>query len=349
MRTSHRIAGALATILLAAPLTLGAQSRPDGQHDFDFELGAWRVHLRRLVKPLAHDTTWREYDGTSVVRPVWAGLANLGELEVDGGGTHVEGLSLRLYDATARQWRIHWANSRDGELGPAMVGGFAHGRGEFYDQEEYDGRPVFVRFVFRDIGQTSFRLEQAFSDDHGKSWETNWITTFTKDSSAAAAEHATDDGGAGRDFAFERGRWSMHRRRLKDPLVAGGWTESSGATHIVRPVWDGRAALGELLLPGSPSAFAGSLLHTFDPQTKRWRVSWIDRQTARVSAPMVGAFADGRRELYVQDEVGGVTALVRVAYTDIGPSTFRTEQAYSLDGGATWTVYAIDTFTRTSP
>lgn len=349
MRTSHRTAVALAITLLAAPLTLGAQARPDGQHDFDFEIGRWRVHLRRLVKPLSHDKAWREYDGTSVVRPVWGGLANLGELEVDGDGAHLEGLSLRVYDVAARQWRIHWASSRDGELGPAMVGGFAHGRGEFYDQEDYDGRPVFVRFLFSDIGPTSFRLEQAFSDDRGKSWEANWITTFTRDTSPMPAVRAAPDADAGRDFAFERGTWSMRRRRLTNPFVAGEWTESSGATHIVRPVWGGRAALGELLLPGSPPSYAGSLLHTFDPRSKRWRVYWIDRQTARVSAPMIGAFTGGRGELYAQDEVGGVTALVRVTYADVGARAFRTEQAYSLDGGATWTVYAIDSFTRTSP
>ena len=101
--------------------------------------------------------------------------------EVNGADTHVQGLSLRVYDPNARQWRIHWANSRDGSLGAAMVGGFKNGRGEFYDQEDFDGRPIFVRFIFSDITPASFKIEQAFSDDAGKSWETNWITTFTKD------------------------------------------------------------------------------------------------------------------------------------------------------------------------
>jgi hypothetical protein len=347
MRTRHRILLTLA--LLEFPFGLGAQERPNGQHDFDFEFGRWRVHLQRLVKPLSHTTTWISYDGTSVVRQVWVGRANFGELEVDGDAKHIEGLSLRVYDAQARQWRIHWANGADGALGTAMVGGFANGRGVFYDQEDLDGRPIFVRFIFSGITATAFRFEQAFSDDAGKSWETNWIATFTKDTAPSAATAAGSTRIDARDFAFEQGTWSMQRRRLEDPFAANKWKESSGSRHIVQPVWAGRAALGELVVsPGPPATYAGSLLRTFDPTTKLWKLYWIDLATTRVSAPMTGAFTGGRGEFYGQLDLGDVTALARLVYSDISPTSFRTEQAWSLDGGATWTVYATDTFTRTS-
>ena len=29
-----------------------AAEKRDGQHDFDFELGSWKIHLKRLVHPL---------------------------------------------------------------------------------------------------------------------------------------------------------------------------------------------------------------------------------------------------------------------------------------------------------
>jgi hypothetical protein len=337
---------AFALAALALPATTTAQSQPDGQHDFDFEIGRWHVHLERLLKPLTHSTTWVTLDGTSVVRPVWNGLANLGELEVNGPGGHVEGLSFRLYDPRARQWRIHWANSADGVLGSAMVGGFRNGRGEFYDQEDFNGRAIFVRFIFSGITKTTFRIEQAFSDDGGKSWETNWITTFTKDtdqSTPPAAEPAAD---ASHDFDFEVGTWSMRTRQLKEPLGGADWTESSGSTHLAHPVWAGRALLGELQLPGETPTFAGSLLHTYNPQTKQWSVYWADRETGRVSTPMIGEFRNGRGEFYGQQDVRSVTALVRVLYLDVTPTSFRTEQAYSLDGGAHWEPNAVYTFTR---
>ena len=50
----------------------------DGQHDFDFELGSWKIHLKRLLHPLTGSTTWVEFDGTSVTRKVWDGRARAG-------------------------------------------------------------------------------------------------------------------------------------------------------------------------------------------------------------------------------------------------------------------------------
>ena len=89
-------------------------------------------------------------------------------------------MSVRLYDPAARQWRIHWANAADGQLGAPMIGGFTGNRGEFYNQEMLGPRSIYVRFIFSGISARSFRIEQAFSADGGKSWETNWISDFTK-------------------------------------------------------------------------------------------------------------------------------------------------------------------------
>jgi hypothetical protein len=162
----------------------GAAPR-DGQHDFDFEFGTWHASVSRLVQPLTGSTTWVKYEGPSVVHRVWDGRANLGEIDLAGPAGKIRGLSLRLYDPASHLWRISWANAADGLLGTAMVGGFVGGRGEFYDQETYEGRSVFVRFVFSDITATTFRLEQAFSADGGKTWEPNWIASFRREAGSA--------------------------------------------------------------------------------------------------------------------------------------------------------------------
>src|SRR5438876_5244177 len=88
----------------------------DGQHDFDFEIGTWRTHLKRLLHPLTGSSTWVEYDGATVVRKVWNGRANLVELEVDGPSGHIEGLSLRLYKPQSHQWCLNFANSSGATL-----------------------------------------------------------------------------------------------------------------------------------------------------------------------------------------------------------------------------------------
>ena len=152
----------------------------DGQHDFDFEIGTWKTHLRRLLRPLTGSTTWVEYEGTTVVRKVWNGRANLVELNVDGPAGHFEGLSLRLYNPQSRQWSLNFANIKDGTLAQPSIGEFKNGRGEFYNQDTFNGRAILVRFVISDITPTSARFEQSFSDDGGKTWEVNWIAIDTR-------------------------------------------------------------------------------------------------------------------------------------------------------------------------
>jgi hypothetical protein len=156
------------------------QTARDGQHDFDFEIGTWKTHVRRLVRPLTGSTTWVEMNGTSVVRKVWNGRANLLELEADSPTGHFQGLSLRLYNPQSRQWSLNFVSSGDGTLSPPTIGEFRNGRGEFFSQETLNGRAIFVRFVISDITQDSCRFEQAFSDDGGKTWEVNWIATDTR-------------------------------------------------------------------------------------------------------------------------------------------------------------------------
>jgi hypothetical protein len=152
----------------------------DGQHDFDFEIGTWKTRLKRLLHPLTGSTTWVEYEGTTVVRKVWDGRANLVELKAAGPAGHFEGLNLRLYNPESHQWSLNFANSASGSLSQPTVGEFKNGRGEFFDQETLNGRAIFVRFVISDITQNSCRFEQSFSDDGGKTWEVNWIATDTR-------------------------------------------------------------------------------------------------------------------------------------------------------------------------
>lgn len=152
----------------------------DGQHDFDWQLGSWKIHMHRLLHPLTGSNSWAELDGTVVVRKIWDGRGNLAEITADGPSGHLEFLSLRLYDLAARQWSLNFASSSGGTLGVPLYGEFKDGRGEFYDQETYNGRMILVRFVFSTLSADSTRDEQSFSADGGKTWEVNWINTQTR-------------------------------------------------------------------------------------------------------------------------------------------------------------------------
>ena len=172
--------GALACALSLAPPATGqpapaAAERRDGQHDFDFEIGVWKTHLKRLLHPLSGSNSWVELEGTTVVRKIWNGHANLAELTTDAASGHLQVLSLRLYDPRSLQWSLNTANANSGSLGVPTIGDFKNGRGEFFDQESFNGRTILVRNVWSDITADSCRFEQAFSDDGGKTWEVNWI------------------------------------------------------------------------------------------------------------------------------------------------------------------------------
>jgi hypothetical protein len=152
----------------------------DGQADFDFLIGSWRVRNRRRTRPRGDLDAWEEFDASAVVRPLWGGRANVDEFEGQSLSGPVRGLTLRLYDPAARQWSLYWASGRAGRLDRPVVGEFRDGRGEFFDQDLVDGRTVLVRYVWSDITETSCRWEQAFSPDGGRTWDVDWVMDLTR-------------------------------------------------------------------------------------------------------------------------------------------------------------------------
>ena len=176
MMRSFLLLCGLVLAMQAQQLSAQSQSR-DGRRDFDFEIGTWKTHLKLLRRPLTGSNEWVEYQGTSVVRKVWDGLANLVELDASGPAGRIQALSLRLYNPASRQWSLNFSNTRSGTLSPPSIGEFRDGRGEFYSQETLEGRAILVRFVISPISADMCRFEQSFSDDGGRTWELNWIAT----------------------------------------------------------------------------------------------------------------------------------------------------------------------------
>jgi hypothetical protein len=183
-----RVNRSLTTVLSAAFCAIAVHSAEpaaapvlkDGQHDFDWEIGRWKTQLKRRLHPLTGSNEWVEYEGTTAVNAVWDGRANLAELEVGGAAGKIEGLALRLYNPSSKQWTLNFSNSAGGTLYKPTVGGFVNGRGEFYNEETLGDRAIFVRFVITQISRDTAQFEQAFSADGGKTWEVNWIATDTR-------------------------------------------------------------------------------------------------------------------------------------------------------------------------
>jgi len=329
----------------------------DGQHDFDFEIGRWKTHLARLQHPLTGSRAWVEYDGTTVVRKLWNGRANLVELEVTGPVGHIEGLSLRLYNPTARQWSLNFASSSGGILTQPTIGEFKNARGEFYDQEKFNDRTILVRFVISDITANSCHFEQAFSDDGGKTWEVNWIATDTRitdtgvndasaqapaESSVASPTEPADQ----HDFDFDFGHWDIPLQRLVDRLAnSHTWVKFDG-TSVTRKVWNGRSQIEEFEADSPSGHIEGLTLRLYNPETHQWRLYWANSKVGALEPPQIGQFKDGVGEFYAQDTWKGKMVIVRFLWTNTTTNKPHFEQSFSDDGGKTWEVNWITDQTR---
>lgn len=147
-------------------------------NDFDFLAGSWNVASRRRRLFLARCEEWDEFPATSQCLRLFDGAAN-----VDWISFHTldsTGVTLRLFQPDRQEWSIYWASSRDGILQPPVVGRFDDGEGRFYGDDTYDGKDIRVRYIWSDITPTTARWEQAFSADQERTWEINWIMTFTR-------------------------------------------------------------------------------------------------------------------------------------------------------------------------
>jgi hypothetical protein len=178
--------GAMSGISLALPAKPAGDATPaaaarDGQHDFDFNFGVWKTHIRRILDPLSGATHSIELNGTVTVRKVWDGRAQLEEIETDGPNGHWEGMTLFLYNPEARQWSQTFANSKNGVLTAPLIGAFKDGRGELFSQETLDGRSILVRAVWSDITPDAHHFEESYSNDGGKTWLPAFIASLTRE------------------------------------------------------------------------------------------------------------------------------------------------------------------------
>jgi hypothetical protein len=175
--------------ILATPFHGQTTSNPanlpqrDGSHDFDFLIGNWKAHVRRLPDRLNNSNIWIEYDGFSNHKKLLDSNANFEEFDVTSTDKklRIKAQTLRLYNPTSRQWSIYLVDVDNGTLGlPPVTGQFTGNRGEFFDQEDFQGRAILVRYLWLNISPESARMEQSFSPDGGKTWEVNWICELSR-------------------------------------------------------------------------------------------------------------------------------------------------------------------------
>ena len=331
------------------PAVAAAPASPDPARDFDFNVGTWHTHIKRLLRPLSHSNDWVQYDGTVSVRKALGGAANVEEVEASGPN-HLEFLNVRLYNEKSRQWSLNGASSADGTLGTPMYGGFTDGRGVFYDQEPFDGRMILERQTFFDITASSYAFEQAFSDDGGKTWEPNFVAHLTRTSATAPSEGSQTATNPSHDFDFNYGTWSTH---ITSYAIAANGSSASTAytgTVAVRKIWRGRAFMEEIKASNPSGGFAGLTLFLYNPQARQWSQTFAGKGDGSFERSMVGSFDRGRGELVAfPDANGGSLTFVREVWSEIRSNTHHFEIQFSRDGGKTWQPSFVANLARIGP
>jgi hypothetical protein len=324
----------------AAPTPTPATLR-DGQHDFDFNIATWNTHIRRLVHPLSGSTATVDFDGTVATHKIWNGRAQFEEIEASGPAGHFKGLTLFLYNPLSHQWSQTFASIDDGTLNPSAIGEFKDGRAELFDQETFNDRSIFVRGVWSNFTPDTHTFEQSFSNDGGKTWETNFSGSLTRrtaplpppaNPTTPEAQPASTLRDGQHDFDFDFGTWKTHTSRLQHPLTGSKtWIEMDGTT-VVRKVWDGRANLAELESDGPTGHLELLSLRLYNPAAHQWNLNFATSNVGTLSVPMVGEFKDGHGVFYDQEPYNGRTILVRFTMTPLSPTAARSEQAFSDHG-----------------
>jgi hypothetical protein len=320
----------------------------DGQHDFDFNIGVWHTHIRRVLDPLSGSTKSIELNGTVTTRKVWDGRAQLEEIEAEGPNGHWEGLTLFLYNPQSHQWSQSFINSKMGTLdSPPLIGAFKDGRGELFSQDTFHGKSILVRGVWSNFTPDSHRYEESYSNDGGKTWAVAFIGELTREKQPDSdAEHANAAEDRQRDFDFDLGTWKTHSSRLIQPLTGSTtWVDMDG-TSVVKKVWDGRANLAEYKADGSASHIELLSLRWFNPTTHEWNLDFATPNVGTLGIPGVGEFKNGRGDFYDYELINGRSVLVRFSIWRISADAAQSEQAFSDDGGKTWEVNWINRYTR---
>ena len=152
---------------------------PRRSTDWDFLVGEWTVHNRRLRAPLSGSRDWYESEATAASTTLQNGAVSVDEMWFGDEG--FAATTFRVLDRDAGTWSIWWVHSDRGHLEPPVTGRWTDGRFEGRGRDTVDGREVQVRFSWHSISETTATWEQEFSLD-GESWETNWVMSWTRPS-----------------------------------------------------------------------------------------------------------------------------------------------------------------------
>ena len=138
------------------------------------------------------------------------------------------------------------------------------------------------------------------------------------------------------DFDFVVGDWNVRNLCMTEPGTGSVVWEEFGATARVRPVLYRLGFVDEFNFGAPKDQVKLFTLCLFNPTSRQWYIHRASNADGELQDPLVGEFDDGVGEFYAHELVHGQRVFCRQMWSDITPTSFRWEQAYSTDGGETW-------------
>ncbi|HVR45649.1 MAG TPA: hypothetical protein VMT95_03265 [Candidatus Binatia bacterium] len=315
----------------------------DGGHDFDFLLGSWRTHIAYWNR-----SNWVHITGTVVNRNLWDGNGDIEEIL----SPSLQGMTMRLYDARSHEWSLYWANRRDGTVGAPMVGHFAGGVGDFYNQETDHGHTVFLHQRYVTSPSNGYHFEQSESSDGGQSWKPNFVADLTRlssDASEPASAPIPAFPVAQHGFDWQFGSWNIHMSRRLRPLAGSTARIELNGTVVLHKIWSGAANYAMIDAHAPTRRYEFLALRMYLPQSKQWTLSFASKGDGALSDPMYGGFTNGQGDFYGMERVDGKMVLGRFRFFPSAARTAHDDEAVSDDGGKTWVNEWLNTHTKLSP
>ncbi|HVE56747.1 MAG TPA: hypothetical protein VNB22_07955 [Pyrinomonadaceae bacterium] len=160
-----------------------AAAKKSSQTDFDFHVGNWTINNRALRTRLKDSDDWFEFESTCETSKILSGFGNVNQYRFEKNAMPFdEGLVLRLFNPRTRLWTINWADSKSVVLDIPVIGSFEDKVGTFFSNDTFEDAPIIVRAVYDATEPDVVVWSQAFSQDKGKTFETNWIMTAHRQS-----------------------------------------------------------------------------------------------------------------------------------------------------------------------
>ena len=148
-----------------------------------------------------------------------------------------------------------------------------------------------------------------------------------------------------RQFDFWIGEWDVNLRIRQED---GTWPDAVRSTAHIYPILNGKAIL-ELWSDERQTGIKGYSLRYFDTGRNEW-VLWLNwpGPNRSGSSSLAGTFRHGRGEFFSTSTAqDGTETISRYTFSDVTPTSLRWDDAFSTDGGRTWTNGWIMEFSRT--